>query len=137
MQTEEELIFTCRQRIEAELNWGPSDRWSNQDFEHLSDKIMERTQVRLSVSTLKRIWGKVRYDSLPTTTTLNALAQFSGYESWRYFVAEHNLQTEPSNSIAPEAKPKQKWWIEYPRIRKLVFMLLLLLIGLVVGRIML
>jgi len=135
MQTEEELIFTCRLQIETALNWGPSERWANQDFERLSEQIMARTQVRLSVSTLKRIWGKVRYDSLPAITTLNALAQFSGYKNWRDFSARHSHQPVPTNSIQEPSK-KQKWWIEYPRLRKLVFMLILILIGLLVGTIL-
>jgi hypothetical protein len=67
------------------LGWGNSEEWSNSDFEKLSELIFEKTGVNLSISTLKRVWGKVRYDSIPTTTTLNTLAQFSGYESWRSF----------------------------------------------------
>ncbi len=136
MQTENDLIFSCRQRIETELNWGDSERWTNQDFEQLSERIMERTQIRLSVSTLKRIWGKVHYESLPAITTLNALAQFSGYKSWRDFAAKHDPKKEPANLITTQASVKKKWWMEYPGLRRIVFMLVLILIGLIVARIM-
>jgi hypothetical protein len=33
--------------------------------------------------TLKRIWGKVKYDSLPNPHTLDILARFAGYDNWR------------------------------------------------------
>lgn len=81
----ETYLDTCKQLIETQLNWGSSDGWVNEDFENLSDDIEETTQVRLSVSTLKRIWGKVQYNSQPTAATLNALAKFAGFENWRAF----------------------------------------------------
>lgn len=90
MSTERELILLCRTRIEQFLNWGDSSLWTNSDFELLSDKIFEKTTVRLSISTLKRIWGKVKYDNSPTAATLNALANFLGYASWRDFESEQN-----------------------------------------------
>ena len=85
MSTERELILLCRTRIEQILNWGDSSLWTNSDFELLSDKIFEKTTVRLSISTLKRIWGKVKNDNSPTAATLNALANFLDYASWRDF----------------------------------------------------
>src|ERR1700761_1903743 len=69
--------------IEKALGWGDPSSWTNEDFEELSDRIFTKTDVRLSVSTLKRIWGKIKYDHTPTTATLNALARFAGYTTWR------------------------------------------------------
>jgi hypothetical protein len=80
---EEAEIARCLSLIETRLAWGPSGQWVNYDFEKLSDAIHENTGVRLSVTTLKRIWGRLKYDSAPTLTTLNALAQFAGYSDWR------------------------------------------------------
>ncbi|AEW02375.1 hypothetical protein A4D02_00040 [Niastella koreensis] len=73
------------EQIETLFNRGASDNWTTYDFEKLSDAIFDRTQVRLSVTTLKRIWGKLKYDSAPTLTTLNTLAQFAGFVDWRDF----------------------------------------------------
>jgi hypothetical protein len=56
-----------------------------QEFETLSEQIREKTGIYLSVTTLKRLWGKVKYESKPTITTLNALAKFMDFESWRDF----------------------------------------------------
>src|SRR6218665_4129146 len=88
---EELHIDRCLGLIEEKLGWGKSENWVNYDFEKLSDAIHERTTVRLSVTTLKRIWGKLKYDSAPTLTTLNTLAQFAGYSDWRNFRQEDHM----------------------------------------------
>ncbi|GAB3325818.1 hypothetical protein GCM10027299_24420 [Larkinella ripae] len=85
MTLEDDKLQHCRTLIEAKVGWGDSRQWQNQDFEALSERIFAETSVSLSSSTLKRIWGKVRYDSAPTATTLNTLAQFVGFENWREF----------------------------------------------------
>ena len=72
-------IRNCLNEIERRLSWGSSDRWSNQDFELLSDEIYNKTTVKLSITTLKRIWGKVEYHSSPSTSTLIVLAQYLDY----------------------------------------------------------
>ena len=111
MEKEKQLLAECRRLIEASLNWGDSSTWGNDDFEQLSEKIFEKTKVQLSISTLKRIWGKVRYDNFPTTATLNALTGFLGYDSWRAFKQKHSVNepkkvaentTGPITGPAPE-----------------------------------
>ena len=87
METDIQDIYIqkCIADIEALLKWGNSNEWSTRDFEALSDKILAKTNVQLSVVTLKRVWGKIRYESKPTITTLNALVQFAGHENWRTY----------------------------------------------------
>jgi hypothetical protein len=85
MQTDDLLLDKCRKLIEEKTGWGDSETWTNRDFTELSEKIFEQTKTNLSPTTLKRIWGKVKYDSLPNLNTLDALAHFSGYENWREF----------------------------------------------------
>ena len=85
MPTDEILIRQVKRLFEEKTGWGDSEKWSNQDFLQLSELIRERTDVTISHVTLKRIWGKVKYDSLPNTHTLNTLVQFLGYENWRDF----------------------------------------------------
>lgn len=77
-----ELLKYCLQRIEQKLGWVSNDLWLNQDFELLSERIFEETGVKLSITTLKRVWGKVNYNSEPSISTLNALAKFIGYGNW-------------------------------------------------------
>ncbi len=85
MLTDEELLSRVKKLIEAKLNWGDGSVWTNQDFIALSQKIQQESGVSLSHVTLKRIWGKIKYDGLPQTYTQNALAVFAGFESWRDF----------------------------------------------------
>jgi hypothetical protein len=79
------LIRQVKQLCEEKTGWGDSDLWDNQDFLELSKMIFDQTGTALSHITLKRIWGKVRYDSLPRTNTLNTIVQFLGYWNWREF----------------------------------------------------
>src|SRR6201999_1850948 len=85
MPTDESLIRQVKQLFEEKTGWGDSAQWSNQDFIQLGELIREQTGVTISHVTLKRVWGKVKYDSLPNTHTLNTLVQFLGYENWRDF----------------------------------------------------
>jgi hypothetical protein len=50
---------------------------------------------------LKRVWGKVKYDSLQNTHTLDTLVQFLGYENWRDFKSQNG------NGTASEIMVKQ------------------------------
>jgi len=88
-------IKKCLALAEARLGWGDSHDWTSYDFEKLSETIREATGVTLSVTTLKRLWGKLKYDNIPATTTLNTLAQFAGYEDWREF-------KQREKAVAPE-----------------------------------
>ncbi|MET3880194.1 hypothetical protein [Chitinophaga sp. OAE865] len=78
-------IRKCLELAEARLNRGDGSEWTTYDFEKLSEAIEEATGVMLSVTTLKRLWGKLKYTNMPATTTLNTLAQFAGYTDWREF----------------------------------------------------
>lgn len=104
-ETDDIALEKCKAQIEQDLGWGDSSRWHTQDFETLSNNIRAKTGVTLSVATLKRLWGKIRYDSKPTPTTLNTLAQYLGYESWRSFrvTEEGNRMKYPrTSSVAPD-----------------------------------
>jgi hypothetical protein len=85
MPTDESLIRQVKRRFEEQTGWGDSEKWSNQDFLQLSELIRDKTGVNISHVTLKRIWGKVKYESLPNTHTLNTLVQYLGYDNWRDF----------------------------------------------------
>src|ERR1700754_1498394 len=103
----------CRLLIESSLGWGDAASWTNEDFNTLSESIFDKTGVRLSVSTLKRVWGKVKYDSTPTMATLNALAQYAGFEGWRPAtsaasadVAAKSLAPAGANGAVPNSQPQ-------------------------------
>lgn len=92
--SEAENLEKCKKAIEDKLNWGSSVSWLNYDFERLNEQIFAETNVQISVSTLKRIFGKASYHSSPSLTTLNTLAQFIGFTNWRDFTK--NIAPQPS-----------------------------------------
>ncbi|MFC6101146.1 hypothetical protein [Olivibacter domesticus] len=92
----------CLNKIEEKLAWGDGKKWSSADFQQLSDLIHQHTKILLSASTLKRIWGRVKHDGKPATSTLDALAKFIGHENWRAFVVYEN-----NHSKQEEVPPKK------------------------------
>ncbi len=80
--TEKAFIDQLKVDIEKALKWGSSDDWKHKDFQNLSEKIFQHSKVILSPSTLKRVWGKIKYEGLPNTSTLDSLASYVGYENW-------------------------------------------------------
>lgn len=104
----------CIRLIEQKLTWRSADEWRNYEFTELSEKILDATSVNLSATTLKRIFGKLKYDSLPSSATLNALAAFLGYSSWMDFKSQQQLNKQPEIKTATilEKKPfiKKKVW---------------------------
>jgi hypothetical protein len=117
--TQEAAIEQCRALIGESLGWGDAASWTNEDFDTLSESIFDKTGVRLSVSTLKRVWGKVKYDSSPNMATLNALARYAGFEGWRAAAAatsaasadghpptvNHPAQSQPAASATAPPPP--------------------------------
>jgi flagellar basal body-associated protein FliL len=101
MHNDEILIEKAKKLFESSTGWGDSEDWTNQDFVILSEKIQERTGVALSHVTLKRVWGKVKYESLPNTHTLDTLVQFLGYENWREFKSKNGNGTAKTEIIQP------------------------------------
>jgi hypothetical protein len=114
-EKDELLLDKCRKLIEEKLGWEDGARWSTHDFETLGTRIQEATGVSLSIATLKRIWGKIRYDSKPTPTTLNTLARYVGYEDWRDFRKGQHLngngQSKPVAVNTVQAKRNYSWWV--------------------------
>jgi hypothetical protein len=93
MHNDEFFIEKAKKLYEVNTGWGDSSGWTNQDFIILSEKIQVQTGVALSHVTLKRVWGKVKYDSLPNTHTLDTLVQFLRYENWRNFKSQNGNGT--------------------------------------------
>lgn len=108
MSTDEMLIDELIRIYESVTGWGSSKDWKNQDFITLSEKIQGKTGEAISHVTLKRIWGRVKYDSLPNSHTLDTLVKYLDYENWREFRIKkhqaHNVVVEAENT---PVKPKK------------------------------
>src|SRR5688500_4775542 len=102
MKTDKEYLQLCRQLIEQKLGWTSLSEWRNYEFTELSDKIFEATDIQLSTTTLKRVFGKLKYESLPSSVTLNTLAQYLGFENWMQFKSQQKapLQFSPEKTVS-------------------------------------
>ncbi len=58
------------------------------DYDELSASISAMTGKQLSPSTIKRLFGYVKYENIPRLSTLNILAQYIGYRDYQDFVEE-------------------------------------------------
>jgi len=99
-----EKVEQLLSKIIKQLAWGEVEQWNNYDFDQLSQMIMDKTKVQLSAITLKRVFGKIKYDSNPSIHTLNTLARFVDYSDWRDF----QLNVEQPKPIAVPTPPLKR-----------------------------
>lgn len=88
-------IEDCLMRIEEQYfpeKKSRGEMLSQRDFEFLIKRIEEKSGVKVSLSTLKRLW-KGDYDYRPHQFTLNALAGLLDFEDWHAFTARYRANT--------------------------------------------
>lgn len=78
----------CLQEIEGMVQWGRLSEWTGHNFDQLSEEISEKTGIKLSGRTLRRLVNKKI--SNPQIATKNALTKFLGYKNWEDFVVQHS-----------------------------------------------
>ena len=97
---ENELLRKCLLQIEKKLNWGSYLSWTNNEYSKLSNLILERTEISISVSSLRRLFSKTQNPEStykPQMETRNALAIFLGYSNWANFTKKNKEKSEQSN----------------------------------------
>lgn len=87
----ESLVQICNSNI----GYVPS---TPAEFNDLSTRIFNKTKSRISISSIKRIWGYVRYENFPSRTTLNILSRFNGFKDWDSFQKEINFDPKDGSS---------------------------------------
>jgi len=101
---EKNYIQLCMTMVEKKLGWPDSNTWRHRDFVKLSDIISEKTKIQVSVTTLKRLWGKVSYEGNVGPNTLDALSIFTGYEDWMDFKSNNPVNLQHIPDLAPVIK---------------------------------
>jgi hypothetical protein len=105
LNTEQQYLDLCSGLIARKLGWLSSSQWRNYEFTTLSEKIFDDTGVQLSPTTLKRVFGRIKYNNLPSTATLNTLARYLGHESWMDFKSSQQaISASPVVSAVIETK---------------------------------
>jgi len=97
---EKEWIEICKNLVKQKFHLPETELWRERDYQYLSDLIFEKTNTRISLSTLKRIW-KGHDNRVPQVYTLNALVTLLGYENWNDF---KRLQVQETPGIEVEKK---------------------------------
>lgn len=98
-------LAALRNQLIAQLSWGDVSNWTQRDFIHLSQLIEEKTGEQLSVTTLKRLLGKVQYTGVPYVHTLDVVCAFMGYKSWLDFLKQHS-KTNQYSAVHTEQQNK-------------------------------
>lgn len=114
--SETEYIARCRQLIEEKFQFvNVNGSLRQRDLEYLAGNIEEKSGVKLSLSTLKRLWKK-DYDQTPHPSTLQALVSILGYKDWQEF----KLKTTPAASNPVLSKKKYRFsfkpWMILPAL---------------------
>lgn len=105
--------------------------WTDGDFQRLAKLVEAKTDVMLSLSTLKRALGKQKSNSFPTDTTLNTLAIFLIDKDWEEF-KKLPITDSPEEPIHKEETPNHEqksnkfisWAVAHQRKLALAFGLL-------------
>jgi len=116
MNAESEYIERCKRLIEEKFHFEKdSGTLRQRDLEYLADCIEEKSGIKLSLSTLKRLWKK-DYDQTPHPSTLQALVSILGYKDWHDFKSGNALI--PSAATTHEKKRSQSFniWMALPAL---------------------
>jgi hypothetical protein len=116
--TEQEYLTLCKQLIENKFRLLPHNGTLRQrDLEYLADGIEERSGIKLSLSTLKRLW-KSDYDQVPHPSTLQALVSVLGYSDWQEFRLKQ--APLPAAPVAEKRTRRLNLWMILPAVAALI-----------------
>jgi hypothetical protein len=129
MAADKDYIEQYRVEVQTHI-WGDSNtRPRQRELEQLADQIEQRSAVRLSLSTLKRLW-RDDVTQLPHPSTLNALVSVLGYAGWADFKQATVLTPVPQSTTTPVVKSgrriKPAWWWTAAASAAIVTLLVLL-----------
>ncbi len=126
--SEREYIILCKQLIEEKFHFENENGTLRQrDLEYLADSIEEESGIKLSLSTLKRLWKK-DYDQTPHPATLQALVSVLGYKDWQEFKLQKALIPAAAFTRKEKNDRHFKRWMIFALV--LAFAVLFLLIAL-------
>jgi hypothetical protein len=130
MAADRDYIEQYRIQVQTRV-WGdPHTRPRQRELEQLADQIEQRSGIRLSLSTLKRLW---RDDviQLPHPSTLNALVSVLDHATWADFKQAtaptlHSGSTPAAAVPHPTRRRATAWWWTAAASAALVTLLVLL-----------
>jgi hypothetical protein len=108
MNSDREYIGFCKRQIVEKFGFKKTDGSPRQrDLEYLAACIEEKSGIKISLSTLKRLWKK-DYDQTPHPATLDAFVSLLGYENWQAFKLKNSIQ---SGTVAQKNENVKRWMV--------------------------
>ncbi|MBA4850601.1 hypothetical protein [Emticicia sp. BO119] len=78
---DKELLEILKKEVAQKAGLGQTENWTQKDYEFLVFFIEEKSGVKISLTTIKRIWRN-EYNRLPHIATLDALSQLVHNKDW-------------------------------------------------------
>jgi hypothetical protein len=104
MQSDRDYILLYRSLVERKFLLGTSDgKLKQRELEYLGQMIDEKSRVKLSISTLKRLW-RSDLKQLPHPSTLDALVSVLEFKDWQEF---KTLNAHPAKKDEHPARNKR------------------------------
>lgn len=101
MQNERDYIVLCRSLVEKKLMLGNgTGRLRQRDFEYVAEVIEQKSRIKLSLSTLKRLW-KTDIQQVPHPSTLDAIVSVLDISDWQAF-KQANFEHVKSQANEPK-----------------------------------
>jgi hypothetical protein len=106
MPTDQDYIILYRSIIEKKFMLGSAGRLKQRELEYLGNLIEEKSRIKLSISTLKRLWRN-DLQQLPHPSTLDALVSILDFRDWQDFKKQNfGSVVSPTGEAASTTKPK-------------------------------
>ncbi len=108
--------------IENKFDRGAGVNWTDKDFSDLSSEIYQVSHIVISITTLKRLFGKIRTSNEiynPQVETKNAISQYLGFENWDQYVRSQpdKKKKRKPESIESNIKQSKKSKVIFKKLR--------------------
>ncbi len=110
MNKEQYIIELLKDELEFKYHNGDRVTWTHHDYQNLSNFIHKKSGISISISTLKRLYGKIASDSTPRHSSLDAICIYLGYKSW-YDYQQKKESTIPINKNKSKKSKKKRFSI--------------------------
>jgi len=108
---EKDYINLCKTLIADRYPLGvQNSQWRQRDIETLSRLIEEKSGIKLSLSTLKRLW-KSDFSQTPHPSTLDAIVSLLDHSDWLDFKNNHHDELATINSASNSKTGSWLIWI--------------------------
>lgn len=126
-QIDQELLESIKKNIASASGLGHTSKWVQKDYDFLVFFIEDKTGVRLSLSTIKRIWRN-EYNRLPHISTLDTLSRLAYEKDWLSLKKQWLEEGYQSRPAIKNGKDEKRNPILY--IIAILFLVLMVTIGL-------